>query len=517
MSQEVGVSVPMFYRPWPHQQLAWNRRRTRKYQFYFKLWCRQAGKDTDDIQYELKEAWENPGTLGCYVGLDNVWVRSNMFEKIIDGRYHWNDFPEEYCDHNATKREITMLNNPKNLAAAKTRFIGFLNDTALIGSSYDRWTFSEASLYQPNAFQFMRPIWERRRKLGDTFFVEFNGTPRGMSNVFYDQLRTYTGEDDPDLFPGEHTVDGVTCFVDKVTIQQLMIPDPDHPGMYKRLYTDDEIEQLKSSYLREFGNLNFYYQENEVNFTTVNAGLVYLTIEDLDREGRYTSINLDTSKPVYIAFDIGSKGKATDATSAIIYQYYNNRMMVYDIYEARGKSLVECIAEISLKPYFKNIRMGILPWDSDRSASSSTPLEEARQQFPNINWHQLDKERVDRGIALVRKMLPNMVINRDHCEYLMTCFRHYEYERLEKQNDWSATPKHNVYSHMMDAMRYAVMGVNEVQYLGLNDTGVLQMPARYQMWDEPIPDPYDGVPLTFRPKQQKKESDNGYAGWMDLT
>ena len=508
--------LPKFYRPWPHQQAAWARRRSGKYQFYFKLWCRQAGKDADDIEYELNEAWRHPGTIGCYVGLDNGWVRTNIFEKIIDGRYFWLDYPEEYCKPAPTKREIVMENNPKNMASAKTRFIGFLNDEALVGSSYDRWTISEASLYKSDAFKFMRPIWERKQKLGNDFSVEFNGTPRGKANVYYDLLRTYTGEDDPELFPGEHYVNGVYCYVDKVVLSDLMIPDPDHPGQFKPMYTQAEIEQLKNSYQREFGNLNFYYQENEVTFTTVNAGLVYLTIEDLDREGRYTSINLDTSRPVYIAFDIGSKGKATDATSAIIYQYYNNRMMVYDIYEARGKSLIECISEVAQRPYFHNIRMGLLPWDSDRSASSNTPIEEARQQFPNINWHQLDKERVDRGIQLVRKMLPNMVINSDRCAYLMECFRGYEYERLEKQNDWSATPKHNVYSHMMDAMRYAVMGINEVEYLGLNDEGRLQMPASYQMWDDPEPDPYKGVPLTFRPKPEKKENNNGYAGWMDI-
>lgn len=502
------VQIPRFYRPWPHQVMAWNRRKSNKYPFYFKLWARQLGKDTDDIQYELYQAWHNPGTQSCYIGLDNIWIKANIFNKYIDGRKHWADYPEDLIDVKDTVREVRMLNNPEDKAEAMIKFIGFLNDEAIIGSSYDRFTVSETSLYRDNAFMFIRPIWDRKLQRGMPLSVEFNGTPRGMSNVYYDLLRTYTGEDDPELFPGEHDIDGVRCFVDKKTIRDLLVPDPENPGGYKQLYTEEDIEKLKSRYLREFGNLNFYYQENEVLFTTVNAGLVYQGIEQLRKENRYTKFNLNTAKPVYVAFDIASKDKLTDATSAIIYQYYNGQVFIYDIYEARGKALVECIAELSSKPYFSHIRLGILPWDSDRSASSNSPIEEARLQFPNINWHQLSKERVDRGIQEVRKRLPNMLINSDNCEYLMTCFEHYEYKRLEKQDDWAAKPMHNVYSHMMDAVRYAIMGINEVEYFKLADDGsVGEVPSSYLMIGDDEPDPHPNIPLTYM--KRKKNTNDG--------
>lgn len=483
--QQNKIQLPRFYRPWPHQVAAWHRRMSGQYTFYFKLWARQAGKDTDDIQYELKQAWEHPGTQACYIGLDNVWIKANIFNKYIDGRKHWDDYPSNMIEVKDTVREVRMKNNPEDKAEALIKFIGFLNDEAMIGSSYDRWTISEGSLYRDNAFMFIRPIWDRKMQLGLPLSVEINGTPRGMSNVYYDLMRVYSGVDDPELFPGEHEVDGIKCYIDKVRIQDILIPDPKNPGGYKYMYSPEDIEKLKSRYLREFGNLNFYYQENECLFTTVNAGLVYLGIEQLRKEGRYCRFNLNTAKPVYVAFDIGSKGKMTDATSAIIYQYYNGQMFIYDIYETRGKALVECVAELSGRPYFHNIRLGILPWDSDRSASSNSPIEEVRGQFPNINWHQLEKERVDRGIAEVRKRLPNMLINSDKCEDLMTCFDHYEYKRLEKAEDWTATPIHNKYSHMMDALRYAVMGVNEVEYFNLaEDGGIGDVPDYYTIWGQ---------------------------------
>lgn len=466
------TELPMYYRPWPHQVGAWRRRRSGLYTYDVKLWCRQAGKDTDDIQWNLRYAWDHPGTQSTYVGLDNVWINNNIFKKYIDGRPHWSDYPEEYIDPKETQKEVYMRNNPPDLAPARIKFIGFLNDEGLIGSSYDSFTFSETSLYKRNAFQYMEPIWDRKLALGAPLQVLFNGTPRGMRNVYYDILRTYTGVDDPDEFPGAHEFSGSrgNCYVDKVTIEDLVVPDG-HGG-FRKMYTERDIEDLAARYERAYGDLNLFWQENYVRFTTVNSGLVYRAIEDLRNEGRFCPTNLDTSRPVYMAWDISSKGKTTDATSCVVFQYINGRMVIYDWLEARGKALVECVQELAARPYFHLIRFAALPWDSERSASSETPIEECRKMFPNINWHSLDQERVDRGINLVRRLLPNMVINSDKCDWVMECFESWEYNWLGAQEDWSAKPRHDRYSHLMDAVRYAAMAMSEIDYLQLNANGV---------------------------------------------
>ena len=462
-------SIPKFYRPWPHQIRAWTRRKKNEFTYDVKLWCRQAGKDTDDIQWALNTAWKNPGIQQAYVGLDNVWITNNIFKKYIDGRTHWMDYPDEYIDPKDTQKEVLMLNNPEGIAPSRIKFIGFLNDAGLIGSSYDRFLISEFSLYGKNAFQYIQPIWQRKMKTRDDFSVMINGTPRGMRNLFYDFLRTNTGVDDPALFPGAHECDGVTCYVDKVTIEQLMIPDGH--GKFVRMYTDEEIEMLKSHHLREYGDLNLFYQENYCDFTTVNSGLVYKGIEQLRDQHRFTPTNLDTTRPVYMAWDISSKGKVSDASACIVYQFINGRFIIYDYYEARGKALVECVQELAGREYFHLIRFAALPWDSERSASSETPIEECRRIFPNINWHALDQERVDRGIAQVRRLLPNMVINSDLCDWVMECFESYEFKPLTKENDYTSKPVHDRHSHIMDAVRYGAMAVNEIEYLRLNDEG----------------------------------------------
>ena len=108
-------------------------------------------------------------------------------------------------------------------------------------------------------------------------------------------------------------------------LQQELLDAEKQPEDY---YTDEELEHLKDRYLRAYGNLNLYYQENECNFTVVNAGLVYQGIEALQNEGRFCKQNLDSSKPVYAAFDISSKDKMTDATAGVIFQFINGRMII---------------------------------------------------------------------------------------------------------------------------------------------------------------------------------------------
>lgn len=461
-----AIQVPRFYTPWPHQVESWKRRRSGKYTYDVKLWCRQAGKDTDDLQWLMKKSWDTPGSQSAYVGLNNVWIKNNIFKKTIDSRTHWMDYPADYIDVKDTQREVSFLNNPPDKAQSRIKFIGFANDEGLIGSSYDNFVVSEASLYRHNAFQYVEPIWDRKVALGAPLSVMFNGTPRGMRNVFFDILKSWTKKEDPHDFPGDHG----DCYVDKVTIEDLVVPDG-HGG-WRKMYDEEDIEKLKDRYIRAYGDLNLFYQENYCDFTVVNSGLVYKQIEALRNEGRYCKVNFVPSQPVYMAWDISSKGKTSDATACIVYQYVNGRMLILDWYEARGMPLVDCVQAVAARDYFNLIRFAALPWDSERSASSETPIEECRRVFPNITWHALSMERVDRGINLVRQLMPNMMIDSEKCEWVMECFESYEYAWLGMYEDWSPKPKHDRHSHLMDAVRYAAMAINEIDYLQLNSVGI---------------------------------------------
>ena len=501
------MTVPRFYQPRPYQRAAWQRRATGDYNFDIKLWPRQAGKDADDIEHSLHEAWSHPGTQTAYVGLDNKWIGANIFNKYIDGRRFWSDFPDEHIEPKDTQKEVLFVNNPDGVAEARVKFIGFQNDQALIGSSYDRFYISEASLYGQNAFRFIEPIWENKLALGEPLRVFLNGTPRGMQNVYTQMLQNYTGEKDPEAFPGGHRVGQYRTYVDKLTIEDLLVPDG-HGG-WRRLYDDAWIDGMKQRYLDAYGNLNLFMQEFYCDFTTVNSGLVYQGVQQMIEQGRTRPFNLDTSQPVYVAFDISSKDKLTDATVGLVFQNIGNNTLVYDMIELRGLALVQVIAQLSVKEYWPYVRVGFLPWDADRSASSETPIEEARRMFPNVTWHALEKERIDRGIQVVREAMPNMYVHGDNCRRLMDSLQAYEFKRLEKQDDWSAVPMHNWASHACDALRYACMGLQEMQYLGLPmDGSRRKMPSNYEFFGDSGGSSRPDKPITMMTEKERRR-------WLD--
>ena len=457
------------------------------------------GKDTDDIQFALFNSWTHPGTQTAYIGIDNKWINRNIWNKYIDGRRHWDNYPKEEDGGirvSETRQIVYCQNNPEGLAPALIQFIGFKESESLIGSSYDSWFVSELSLYRRGAFDFIQPIWDNRKAMGLPLSVSFNFTPRGISNVAADMLRTYTGEDDPALWPGKHG----RVYVDYLPADKSTKEDG------TRLYSDEMLEDIRQRYIRAYGNDNLFRQEMMCEFLAVNAGLVYPAIEVLRKENRYTKFNLRTDKPVYMAWDISSKDKQTDWTSCVVFQYYDGKVFIYDQFENNRKAVVECVQELSARPYFHLIRAACLPWDADRSGSRNSPLEECRQMFPGISWHILQRTYKNDGINRVRTLMPNLYINSENCDWLMECFESWEYRELTGVEDWAAEPKHDRYSHLMDATRYMAEMIDQIPYIKQNDGLPQKMPSHYRGWtdvdmDE---DSWDNMPPGMRPSKFSK-------------
>lgn len=469
----MAVQVPLYYEPRPYQRRAWARRLSGRYHYDIDIWHRQAGKDSNDIQYGLFDGYQHPGTQAAYIGLDNKWIRRNIWDKYIDGRRHFDSYPPDIIEPLETRQQVKFHNNPADLAPALMQFIGFKESESLIGSSYDKFYISELSLYKRGAFDLIQPIWDMKKAEGKNFLVCANFTPRGMNNIAADFLTAYTGTADPEGWPGEHG----DVYVDWMPATESVRSDG------TRLFTDEMLEDIRQRYIRAHGNDLMFRQEYLCEFLAVNAGLVFPGIEAVRKEGRYRSLNLDSSKPVYMAWDISSKDKETDWTSCVVFQYYNNYMLIYDYFENNRKSVVECVADLASRPYFHLIRAACLPWDSDRSGSSSSPLEECRRAFPNIQWHKLDRTYVSDRINRGRTMLANAIINSDKCDWLMECFETWEYRELSSIDDWAAKPKHDRYSHLMDAYGYACDFLSQVSYLQEANGRPPRMPAYYDSWD----------------------------------
>lgn len=492
-----NLNVPFYYNPRPQQQQAWVRRLSGKYDYYFKIWHRQFGKDTDDIQYAYYNGYTNPGTQSAYVGPDNKWIRRNIWDKYLDGRHHWDSYPENEIEIAQTAQQIKFLNNPKDKAPALIQFIGFKESEVLVGSSYDNFYISELSLYDKDAFNFIQPIWDNRKAMGEKFSVSANFTPRGLSNnAAAKMLRAYTGKEDPADWPGDHG----NVYVDVIPATQSLRADG------TRVYSDEALEQIRDRHILEYGNDNLFRQEFLCDFLTVNAGLVFPGIEALRREGRYHSFNLDPRYPVYCAWDISSKGKESDWTAAWVFQYYEGHLWLYDYFEDNRLAVVECVQELAKRDYFHLIRGACLPWDSDRSGSVFSPINECMKAFPNITWNKLSRDYVADGIARGRKLFPKLHINSDKCEWGMECFEKWEYRFNKSLSDWAAAPKHDRYSHLMDAFIYVANYIEQVPSVKEGGNGGrLVIPSHYSAWGEDeVEDSWSDMPVGMRPSKFSK-------------
>lgn len=489
------ATVPLFYQPRWYQEAAWKRRFSGDITYYGKCWHRQAGKDSDDIEYANTNAYMNPGTQTAYIGLDNKWVKANIFEKYIDGRSFFSEFPDDLVDVNSTNQKVVFKNKTETKDNSIVRYVGYKEQGSLIGSSYDKWMISELSLYKRGQFDFIWPIFDNKIAHNEPLEVGFNFTPRGLTNEAADWLRALTGEDEPEKWPGFHEGPMGNCYIDLL------------PGDKSGIYTEAQLDAMRQRDILKNGNDNLFRQEIMCEFMSVNAGLVFPAIEMVRKEGRYCPYNLDTTKPVYLAWDISSKDKLTDWTSCIVFQYYNGRMFIHDWYENNRMSVVECVQELAQRPYFHLVRAACLPWDSDRSGSSMSPLDECRRMFPNITWHKLDRSYVSDGINKFRGLMPNLIINSNKCDWLMECFENWEYKMMESIDDFASTPKHDRYSHLMDACRYAADFISQVPYLADNSGKPPTMISHYGEWGvetDPIGSEWEDLPPGMRPSKFSK-------------
>lgn len=508
----MAVHVPMYFTPRPAQREAWARRRSGLYDYYFEIWHRQYGKDSSDIQYSLVNAYENPGTQSAYIGLDNKWIRRNIWDKYLDGRTHFQSYPESIIKVADTKQQVRFKNHPEDMAPALVQFLGFKESESAIGSSYDNFFISELSLYRRDAFNFITPIWDNKKAEGKKFLVNANFTPRGLNNIAADFLRTYTGEDDPAKWPGAHG----NVYVDYLPADRSLKDDG------TRLYTDEMLSQIRNRCIIQTGSDALFRQEFLCEFLAADAGLVFPGIEFVRKQNRFTPYNIDPLYPVYMSWDISSKDKQSDWTSCIVFQYYNGRMFICDWYENNRKAVVECVQDLAARPYFHLIRAACLPWDSDRSGSMSSPLEECRRAFPNITWHKLDRSYVSDRINRGRQILGNAIINSETCDHLMECFENWKYRELSSLEDWAAKPKHDRYSHLMDAYTYGCDFLNQVSYLQDASGRPKPMPAYYGAWglDMEEETQWDDMPPGMRPSKfsplrKKKPGDIYDLGIMD--
>jgi hypothetical protein len=243
--------------------------------------------------------------------------------------------------------------------------------------------------------------------------------------------------------------------------------------------TEHELELIRETYLKRFGNDRMFEQEYHVSFEEMDAAAVYgEAYMAMEKDSRIHDFNLDPGHPVYVVFDIGASGIQSDATTWVAFQWINSRLFIYDCGEGHGRALPEYVDDLQVKHYFNRIGALILPWDGEHHevAITATPADMMRQRFPvvavlaksNKVWKIPNSRSGDYNIITdiqqTRMQLYNTIVHKSNCQWLLECMENYKYEFNVRLQMWTQQPMHDKHSHMMDALRYAVQAVKELDF-----------------------------------------------------
>lgn len=455
---------PQHYVPRPYQQELHRMWRSKRYGL--AILPRQSGKDVAASMEQCDARLRIPKTTGVYISLSNPMVRDILWDKTyIDPasgdyiRALQDNIPPELVSWKDTWMEGRFTN------LSRLKLQGYFQsgqDKSGVGTSYQDYTITELALfYREDPVPRLMPILENRAENKRLMVVS---TPRGKRrNPLW--LLMQSLQDNPEAQVIVRTIDDLNAIMKKEGLQPVL--------------SQAELERIEDTYLRRFGNSRMFEQEYHVSFEEMDAAAVYgEAYMKMEQEGRITEFNLDPGRPVYVVFDIGASGMHSDATSWIAFQWFNGKMFVYDCGEGHGRALPEYVDDLQTKHYYNKIATIILPWDGDHheKAVNTTPADMMRQRFGSVAvlaksnkvWKIPGSRSGDYSLVTdiqqTRMLMYNMLVHKENCQWLLECLENYKYEFSTKLQQWTQQPLHDKHSHMMDALRYAVQAVKELDF-----------------------------------------------------
>ena len=463
------AQFPVHYQPRPYQAELHSMWRSNR--IGVAVYPRQTGKDVAMSMEMCELLLRTPKTTGTYISLNNPMIRDILWDKTyLDPRSNQyvqmlqDNVPREAMQGDGWKG-TAMEGRFKNKSRLKVQgYFQSGRDTNGVGTSFQAYAFTELALFNredplPRLMPIIMGEHEQKKLM-------VASTPRGKrQNPLWRLIEDYKHLKDFSLIV--RTIDDLNEMMRRAGAPPIL--------------TEARLEELREGYFRRFGNDRMFMQEYYVDFEEMDAAAVYgEAYLQLLKDNRSMDFHLNSAHPVYVAFDIGSSGLHSDATSWIAFQWINGQLYLYDCGEGHGKALPEYVDDLRQKHWFPRLQQIILPWDGDHheKAVNTTPADMMRTKFPNVAvlaksnkvWKIPGSRAGDydliTDIQQVRMQLYNTVVHKTNCDWLLACLENYKYEYNIKLQEWSGKPLHDKYSHMMDALRYVVQSTKELQFFG---------------------------------------------------
>ena len=385
------------------------------------VWHRRAGKDVVALNWSVVASLRR---VGLYWHLLPTYSQGRKIVwdgRTKEGRPFRSFFPPELIkNENNTEMKLELVNDSIH------QVVGTENIDRLVGTNPVGCVFSEYSLQDPRAWNFIRPILAENGG-----WAIFPYTPRGKNHGFdlYEMARR-----NPNWF----------C-------QKLSIEDTGAIPL-------SVIEEERASGMQE----ELLQQEYYCSFESGMVGSYYgIVLAKLYKQGHITRVPYDPAIPVDTGWDLGMD----DSTAIWFSQSTRNETRIVDYYEGSGESIGHYARILAEKAERYNIVYGhhYGPHDLEvrelfQTEHPGKSRKEVARRSYGIRFTTVARHDPADGIEAARLLLPTCYFDAERTDRGLSALMNYRKKWDEEKRmftgeieDWT--------NHGADAFRTLAMGL----------------------------------------------------------
>lgn len=411
------ITIPANWAPRDYQLPVWSALEDGKKRVV-AVWHRRAGKDAVGVHWTTVAAMETPGVYWHMLptlaqGRKVVWDGVTR-----DGRRVLDAWPKELIAHRRNdEMKLDLING------SIWQVVGSDNYDSLVGANPRGVVFSEYSLADPAAWDFIRPILAENE--GWALFLY---TPRGRNHGWnlYDMARKTEGW---------HA--SLLTVEDTGAISIQAVEDERRAGM------TEEMVQQEFFCSFEAPLFGAYYAEQMLQ---------------AERDGRVTNVPHDPAVKVETWWDLG----IGDATAIWFAQRVGKEIHLIDYVEDSGEPLDHYVRVLQSRGYVYDCH--VFPHDVKARELIAGKSREDTLKALGVTPSVVKRHAVDDRIHAARMMLGSCWFDAKKCARGIEALRQYRKElaaeklwRSEQEPEFKARPVHDWASHGADAFGYGAM------------------------------------------------------------
>ena len=414
------VVVPVDWRPRPYQMPLWSFLENGGKRAV-AIWHRRAGKDATSLNWTVVSSLQRVGLYWHLLPTYNQGRKIVWDGRTKEGRPFRDAFPKELIkSENNTDMKLELTNG------SIWQVVGTDNVDRLVGANPVGVVFSEYSLQDPRAWDFIRPILAENG--GWAVFIY---TPRGKNHG----LELY-----------QMALRNPSWFCQKLDVDATGVLSPEIIQEEREAGMDESLVQ----------------QEFFCSFEAGMSGAYYGAIlAKLSEQARITRVPFEPRLEVVTGWDLGMD----DSTTIWFAQVSRTDVRIIDYYEASGEGLSHYVRILREKADKFGYVYGkhYAPHDIEVRELGTGKSRKDIAAGLGVRFVTVPKLELMDGIEAVRTLLPTCYFDAEKTKRGYDALLNYRKEWDESKQTWGSKPEHDWSSHGADGFRTLAVGLKKTK------------------------------------------------------